>query len=456
MPDNMPGDSLSRHHRPGSRLVLGALSGLALLALLTSSQVIRAEDPPQQVLGFTLGGPGRRDLPLALPNPLGSNDSANREFWSVVRRDLEISGWFTIIDPNAYVEPRGAGIRPGEFAFGDWKTPGAAVLAKTSLAADTAKCRSEVWIYDVAGGTKLDARAFSTNGASSRSVAHRVANAIIKAVVGMDSIFNTRLAAVNSRSGNKEIFLLDADGFGAIPVTRNGSINLQPSWAPTGSALLFTSYRNGNPDLYVADLSKGSTRKLSSRRGLNIGGAWSPRGNVVALTLSTAGNSDIYLIDPGAGEEVSRLTNDPGIDTSPSWSPDGSQIAFVSERSGGAQIYVMSASGGGARRVTFDGSYNTDPTWSPKGDRIAYVSRAGNFDVFTVGTDGRGAQRVTQGQGDNEDPTWSPDGRYLAFSSNRTGASHIWIATADGNHQIQVTQDKGGWSSPAWSPGVNW
>jgi TolB protein len=438
-------------------LALGPLLGVALgLALVVPTAFSQSDEPGSRILGFTIGGPGRRDLPVAVPWPVGDNEAADREFWGVVRRDLEISGWFTVIDPNAFVERKGAGIRPGEFSFEDWRVPNAAVLAKTSLAVDGGKVRSEVWVYDVAGAAKLDARAFSANGTSSRSVGHRVANAIIKAVLGVDSIFNTRLAAVNSRSGNKEIYLLDVDGFGAMPVTRNGSINLQPSWSPTGSALLFTSYRSGNPDLYVADLSKGTTRKLSARRGLNIGGAFSPRGDTVALTLSSGGNSDIYLIEPTAGDELARLTSDSGIDTSPSWSPDGSQIAFVSERSGGAQVYVMSASGGGARRVTFDGNYNTDPAWSPKGDRIAYVSRAGHFDVFTVGVDGRGVQRVTQGQGDNEDPTWSPDGRYLAFSSNRSGASHLWLATADGYHQVQITQDKGGWSSPAWSPGVNW
>jgi TolB protein len=432
---------------------------LAVLASVLSIQPVSlAQDAPQPtaILGFTLGKPGRKDVPIALPLPKGDNDATNRELWSTVKRDLEISGWFSVIDPNAYVEPSSAGIKPGEFSFDNWKVPGASVLAKTSVAADASSVRGEVWIYDVNGANKLDARAYSAGATGTRNVAHRVSNAIIKAVTGEDSIFNSRFAAVNSRTGNKEIYLVDVDGFGALPVTRNGSINLQPSWKPTGDALLFTSYRSGNPDLYVADLAKGTTRRLSARRGLNIGGAWSPRGNAIALTLSNGGNSDVYLIDPVVGDEVAQLTSEPGIDTSPAWSPDGSQLAFVSDRSGGAQVYIMSASGGGARRVTFSGSYNTDPTWSPKGDRLAFVGRDSHFDVFTVGTDGRGISRVTQGMGDNEDPTWSPDGQYLAFSSNRTGANHIWVATADGDHQIQITLDKGGWTNPAWSPSLGW
>lgn len=426
---------------------------LVLLAVIaTAPQLANSTDR----LVISVGPPGRKNVPVAVPRPLGSDSALASEFWSVIRRDLELSGWFEVLDPDSFVEPSSAGIRPGEFDYGDWGVPGATVLAKTRLDASPEKVRGEVWVYDVPATRKLSGRAFSARPGGVRTVAHRVANAVIEAITGEESIFNTRFAAVNSRSGNKEIYLVDIDGHGAIPVTRNGSINLQPAWSPTGRELAFTSYRAGNPDLYVANLAKATTRRISARRGLNIGPAWSPLGDLVAVTLSNSGNSDIYTIEPYSGKQVARLTRSPGIDASPAWSPGGSQIAFVSERSGGAQVYIMSASGGDARRVTFHGNHNTDPAWSPKGDRIAYVSREGNFDILTCGVDGRNVVRITQGQGDNEDPTWSPDGRYIGFSSSRTGARHIWIATADGYHHARITQDKGGWSNPAWSPALDW
>ena len=80
----------------------------------------------------------------------------------------------------------------------------------------------------------------------------------------------------------------------------------------------------------------------------------------------------------------------------------------------------------------------------------------GNFDIFTVRPDGKGILRVTQGEGDNEDPSWAPNGRYLAFSSTRTGGSHVWISSADGRHQVQITEGRGAWSNPSWSPVVSW
>ncbi len=426
---------------------------LAILGFTCPSGAVAQESGR---LIVSVGAPGRQDIPLAIPNPKGADSTLAREFASVLVRDLEISGWFRILDPAAFLEPPGAGLRPGEFSFSDWTIPGAAVLAKTRIDLLGQKLRAEVWIYDVAGARKLDARAFSGSDSGLRSVAHHVANAIIKAVTGTDSIFNTRFAAVNNRTGNKEIYLVDIDGHGAIPVTRNGSINLQPSWSPDGTKLIYTSYRAGNPDLYLADLAKATTRRISARTGLNIGAAWSPLGNLLSATLSNGGNSDIFTLDPYSGKVVARLTTSSGIDASPSWSPGGSQIAFVSDRSGGAQIYVMSANGSNIHRVSFHGTHNTDPSWSPAGDRLAYVTREKHFDIITCDLDGRSLVRITQGQGDNEDPSWSPDGRYLSFSSTRTGTSHIWISTADGYHQIQVTRDKGGWSNPSWSPSLDW
>jgi len=429
-----------------------ALHTLAVLALaLLFGQPALAG--PKVV--FDIGAPGKRNVPIAIPEPKGAVSGAD-EFWSVVRRDLEICGWFRVLDPDAFIEPEHQGVRPGEFDFQDWKVPGATVLAKTVLSTSGNRLRGEVWIYDVNGGSKLDARAYTGTTDRMRNVAHRVSNAIIESVTGEQSIFNTRFAAVNARSGNKEIYLVDIDGYGALPITRNGSINLQPAWSADGSKLAYTSYRAGNPDLYVSDLSTGQTRRISARNGLNTGGAWNPVNGILAATLSLDGNSDIYTLDPRSGRQLAKLTSTPGIDTSPVWSPDGSQLAFVSERSGGAQVYVMPASGGSARRVTFHGSHNTDPAWSPDGERLAYVSRDGNFDVFTCKLDGRGVVRITQGQGDNEDPSWAPNGQYIGFSSTRGGSGQIWISTADGYHHVQITQDRGGWSNPNWSPSLTW
>jgi TolB protein len=434
-------------------LIVRALAALAVVGLISVSATSALAEESTTSVALTAGG-ARADIPIALPAPKGGAKSD--EFVSTLRRDLEISGWFRIIDPAAYTEPASAGIRPGEFDFAAWRTPGAAVLAKTDLQTSASGTRAEVWVYDVAGGVKLGAKAFSGPATAQRTLAHRTADTIIRLVTNQPSFFDTRIAYVAPVGGNKEVFVMDVDGGSRRQITKNRSINLSPRWNAAGSALCFTSYVNGNPDLYVADLLKSAIRRVSARTGINTGCAWAPSGDRIALTLSPGSDSDIFTIDPVAGTQIAQLTRSPGIDVSPTWSPDGSRIAFVSERGGGAQIYVMDSAGGEARRVTFQGSQNTSPSWSPAGDKIAFVGRDGGFDVFTVNVDGTGMRRITQGMGDNEDPCWSPDGQFLTFSSTRTGSAHIWLASADGRHQVQLTTGGGGYTNPHWSGHLAW
>ncbi len=434
-----------------TRLFAPVAAFVGLAALLLAPAAFAGEGGPD--VGIVLPG-SKQDIPLALPIPKGG--STTDEYYTTLKRDLELSGWFRIIDPKAYVEPAGAGIRLGEFDFASWRAPGASALAKTELTASGEGTRAEVWVYDVTGGTKLAAKAFAGGKSANRTLAHRTADTIISAITGEPSFFDTRIAFVANSSGNKEVYVMDVDGGGRRQITKNKSINLSPRWSHAGTALCFTSYFNGNPDLYVADLAKSAIRRISARTGINTGCSWNPSGSSIALTLSPGSDSDIFTIDPIAGTQIAQLTKSPGIDVSPTWSPDGSQVAFVSERGGGAQIYVMNADGSNPHRVTFSGSQNTSPAWSPKGDKIAFVGRDGGFDVFTVNVDGTGMQRVTQGAGDNEDPSWSPDGKYLVFSSTRTGAAHIWLASADGRHQIQLTSGGGGYTNPNWSGHLSW
>lgn len=430
-----------------------ALAGmlLALWALVQPSATVQADDTTIQGLHIRVNKPGGKDLPLALPRPKGNSASVDA-LWDLLNRDMEISGYFRMLDSKGFIEPTDAGLSPGSFRFSDWDVSGAAALAKTKLDTDSEGFLvAEIWVYDVAGRKKLLGKKLRAQPEEIRVLGHRIANEIIRAIGGDDGIFNTRIAAVSRKSGNKEIIVFDVDGFNMQPVTRNGSINLQPAWSQDGSKLAFTSYRRGNPDLYMADLVRGKTRPISAQPGINSGASFHPNGRLMALTLSNRGDSDIYTVNTN-GRNQTRLTRSAGIDVSPSWSPDGSKIAFASERSGGVQIYTMDANGGSAKRLTFDGNHNTDPAWSPKGDRIAYVGRDGRFDVFTIKTDGSGRVRITEDMGNNEDPSWSPDGRYLAFSSTRTGGAHIWMSTADNTHQMQITRGPGVFTNPAWGP----
>jgi TolB protein len=80
-----------------------------------------------------------------------------------------------------------------------------------------------------------------------RRAAHRVADEVVLLVTGEAGVADTKIAFASTRSGVKELYLMDYDGAGTAPVTANKSINISPNWSPDSRSLAFTSYMNGYP-----------------------------------------------------------------------------------------------------------------------------------------------------------------------------------------------------------------
>jgi TolB protein len=428
-----------------------ALIATTCAAVLASPAAFGQEDPV-----FTVSVQGSHEFRLAVPPAAGSSDTASTVA-ETVRRDLDLSGYFTLLTDNV---SDGGGVEPGSFSFPAWQSAHASALAKLRVlpggtdGCDTGAGRicGDVYVYDTAGQKKLAGVRVRATPDNARAVGHELASAILKALVGEPGFFQGHLVAVGQKSGeNKEIFVLDIDGRNVRPVTRNGSINLSPSWSADGNQIAWTSYKRGNPDVFVKDLRSGGVRTLSSRDGVNLSPAFSPDGTMVAVARSVNGETDIFLLNARTGEDIRQLTTGGGIDISPCFTPDGRTVVFSSERGGTASIHAVATNGGTPWRVTpFSGRF-TDPMVSPDGQHVAFVVQHGAFDVWVVKLDGSGLIKITGGQGDNEDPSWSPDGRYLAFSSTRRGRSEIWLSTLNGQHQVPLT-DSGGWTQPVWRP----
>lgn len=373
-----------------------------------------------------------------------------------VVRDLELSGWFRILDRSAYIEdPQKTGITLGDFDFRDWSVIGAQALVKGGFELQGEEITVELRLFDVYQGKQLAGKKYTGKARDFRRIAHKFADEIIFQFTGVPGVFNTRITYVSTAGGRfKQVYIAHLDGTEKIQVTKDPTIHLFPSWSPDGQSVLYSTYgyREKTPGLYFFNLFTGKDTKLLSGGGLNLGGRWSPKGDSVAMSLERQGNVDIYLLD-AAGKIVRRLTEDAGIDVSPAWSPDGDRLAFVSSRSGSPQIYILELASGKAKRLTYSGGYNTSPAWSPTGDKIAYIGRAGGrFQIFTIGVQGGDPLQLTSSAGDNEDPSWSPDGRFIAFASSRSGRYQIYIMQAGGENQQRLTASGGDDTNPSWSP----
>lgn len=408
---------------------------------------------PLAAAEIEIAAPGQQAVPLALTRFLPQEGTAvpavAAELHEVLSADLDLAGLFRFIDPQAFLDDAGkVGLFSTQVDFGQWQLLGAEVLVKGAYTVQGEQLTVEARLFDVPNRRLLTGRRFVGRLPDARRIAHAFADEILKTLTGTAGPFDARIAFISTRSGNKELWLMDVDGRNPLRLTDHRSIVLNPDFSPTGKELLFTSYRAGNPDLYRKEILTGREARLSSQTGLNIAGRYAPDGGSLALTLSRDGDPELYQLGIN-GAIRKRLTTSFGVDVDPSWSPDGRQLAFVSSRLGSPQIFVLDVTSGANRRLSASGKYDATPAWSPKGDRIVFARQeGGRFDLYGIRPDGTDERRLTFGPGSAEHPRWSPDGRFLVYSVEKGGKKTLWLMRADGTGERQIA---GEGSHPAWS-----
>jgi dipeptidyl aminopeptidase/acylaminoacyl peptidase len=122
--------------------------------------------------------------------------------------------------------------------------------------------------------------------------------------------------------------------------------------------------------------------------------------------------------DVNAMMELKRI-GDPQI------SPDGKWVSFtvqsvdVAANTKPQQIWVVPLEGGAPRLITHDGQTNNRARWSPDSHRLAYVSdRSGSSQIWLMDPDGANAKQVTNLSTEADGVLFSPDGKNLLFTSS--------------------------------------
>jgi TolB protein len=429
------------------------LKKLSLFFLLFMAAGLWHPEQGRSIIYIDINSPQTRKFYLALPaiTALGQlPQGMKEEVEKTLTQDLIMADLFYLLE-RGKLPPQAVYITEENVDFKQWEDAGAEFLLSIGLKAEGDAIAIEFRLFDVVQHIYIAGKRYKGAQGEVRLMAHRTIDEIIQQLTGERGIFQTKIAFVTDRTGNKEIALMDVDGRNVKMVTQNGSINISPGWHPDGRSLLYTCFQRRNPDLYQVFISAGSSVLLSAVPGPNATAAWSPDGKSIALMMRGKGNTEIYLLN-ALGKDPVQLTRSWDNKASPAWSPDGKQITFVSDRSGSPQIYILDLATRKLRRLTYEGSYNCSPAWSPKGDKIAFARQEEKgFHIYTIRPDGTDVRRIT-GERSNENPSWAPNGRHIAYASRSGGNYALYITTADGGGPWRVTTSESNETEPAWSP----
>lgn len=102
---------------------------------------------------------------------------------------------------------------------------------------------------------------------------------------------------------------------------------------------------------------------------------------------------------------------------------------------------------------TFTPTAATGPLVGGGGGKIAFSSeRSGNSDIWVIDTNGGNLVQLTDSTANDLYPSWSPDGSRIVFQSSRSGNYDIWVMDADGSNLEQITSTEANEWYPSFSP----
>ncbi len=166
----------------------------------------------------------------------------------------------------------------------------------------------------------------------------------------------------------------------------------------------------------------------------------STNGVVAYMGGATGSPGQLFWFDR-SGKQL-QAASGPGDFSWHEVSPDGQRVAVQTLDSAAAnyQIGVYDLSRGTNMRLTFGPWRNQSPIWSPDSQTVAYGAnqKGRNNMLFQRKSDGTGGEQLLTESANNKFPTsWSADGRFIAYNSTPEGKSNseLWILPLFGDRK---------------------
>jgi serine/threonine protein kinase len=285
----------------------------------------------------------------------------------------------------------------------------------------------------------------------------------------------TRIAFLREKpGGGSEVHLISPTGGSEVLLSEiQAAAHLGLSWSPDGRSLAVVDRLS--PDkhfaVFVLDARSGAKRRLAYPPSIvgDLLPAFSPDGRTVAFNRTIEARGPFVHTVPAEGGEPKMLVPTRFPRGRLAWIPGGKEILFaaVPVTENGAQprpaaqgratpsLWRVAVDSGQARPLA--GTENAVHV-AVSGHRLVYSQETSDLDIWRLDlrrapVTGDAPIRFSPSTKVDANPHFSPDGERVAFTSQRSGETAIWVVDAQGRQPGQVTgKDIVVNGAPRWSP----
>ena len=208
----------------------------------------------------------------------------------------------------------------------------------------------------------------------------------------------------------------------------------------------------GDEDNPVLLVNRDGNERLLLEGGSYLRPSLSPDGRYVAVGRRNP--LDIWLFD--SQRDVStRFTFHDSSDQSPFWSPDGTRLVFASNRAGPYNLFWKALETDEPASAVAPSEYWEFPSdWSQDGSYILFMEEhpSTGDDIWIYSIEEGRARPFLATEFNENSATFSPDGRWIAYASNESGQSEIFVRSVDTSGARPVLVSTAGGVEPRWSP----
>jgi serine/threonine-protein kinase len=204
----------------------------------------------------------------------------------------------------------------------------------------------------------------------------------------------------------------------------------------------------------VAVDRKGNAEPLVAERRDYWRPRVSPDGTRVAVEVVDDHGEHVWTVNLADGN-ASPLEVDGLRSVFSAWTPDGQSVIFRLDRADRYGIYQEPADGSEAPRLLYGATEDLMPGDVSRDGVVVFSAgeQTGRRSIWTMPLTGSQATPFLDTPALEHMPVFSEDGKWIAYASNETGRSEIYVrAYPSTNSPARLISENGG-TAPLWSPG---